>query len=47
MTKIPLNDTEFEYLRTTLISESTSVSDKFAKLYYSKGYLTGKQVGRQ
>ncbi|CAH8655370.1 unnamed protein product [Schistosoma bovis] len=44
MTKIPLNDTEFEYLRTTLISESTSVSDKFDKLYYSKGYLTGRQA---
>ncbi|KAH8864233.1 hypothetical protein KSF78_0002911 [Schistosoma japonicum] len=44
MAKIPLSNAEFERLKITLISESTSVSNKFDKLYYSKGYLTGIQA---
>ncbi|KAK4474404.1 hypothetical protein MN116_001563 [Schistosoma mekongi] len=44
MAKIPLSDAEFERLKISLISESTSVSNKYDKLYYSKGYLTGMQA---
>ncbi|CAH8580274.1 unnamed protein product [Schistosoma turkestanicum] len=44
MTKIPLSDTEFEHLRAKIISETTSASDKFDKLYYSKGYFTARQA---
>nr|CAH8819379.1 unnamed protein product [Trichobilharzia regenti] len=44
MAKTPLSDSEFERLRRALISETTSVADKFDKLYYSKGYFTGVQA---